>query len=202
MSSHFARLKEELDAQKKALAAKAAEVNARQNEVKAMQHRLEALETMELAMNDAMHSKSGTQDVIQQVIERAIHSDHMTGSEVVQKILNTAIAVNGRTRNDNLGDFLMDLIVDEGSLEAAIEAAMENVNDAVKHILAALIGHGVGPVHLNECIKKIMGAMADEKPAVVDSWGHAKENQGWYRRHFLTYCALSSSQCYVQSRPR
>lgn len=180
MSTHYARLKEELDAQKKALSTKAAELDTRQNEVRAMQHRLEALTAVEAAISDAMHTKSSTQDTVQYIIETVIHSDHMTGSEIMQTVLDTVVAVNGRTRSDNLGDFLMDLIVDEGSLDAAIEGAIENlgINDAVKHILAAVIGHGVGPVHLTECIKT-MDAMADEKPVVVDNWGVRKENQGW-----------------------
>lgn len=167
MSSHLARLKEELDAkqhelqeqqstvasiekltreleaQKKALADKAAELDTRQNEVTAMQYRLEALAAVESAI------------------------DH-------------AIGINGRTRSDNLGDFLMDLIVDESSLEAAIDAAIQTlgVDDAVKHILTAVIGHGLNPHHLVDCIKKIMETVAAEKPAVMDSWGCAKENQG------------------------
>lgn len=202
MSSHFARLKDELDAkqhelheqqatvdsiekltreleaQKQALAAKAAEIDSRQNEVSAMQHRLEALFAVVPAINDAMHTKSSTEDIVRHVIKNAIRSDHVTGSEILQTALSTAIAVNGRTRSDNLGDFLMDLIVDEGSLEAALSAAMENIgiNNAVKHTLAAVISHGVTPQHLMDCIKKTMGA---EKPAVMDSWGRAKENQGW-----------------------
>lgn len=204
MSSHYARLKEELDAkqhelqeqqatvdsiekltreleaQKKALAAKAAEIDSRQNEVSAMQHRLEALTAVESVINDAMHTKSSTQDVLQHVIENSIRSDHMTGSEIVQTALRTAIAVNGRTRNDNLRDFLVDLIVDEGSLDAAMDAGMESlgVDDAVKHILAVVLGHGAGLAYLEDCIKQAAEAKANERPAVMDSWGRAKENQG------------------------
>ena len=105
----------------------------------------EALTAIENAINDAMNTKSSTEDIVRHVIENAIRSDHMTGSEISHMALDTAIAVNGRTRNDNLGDFLMDLIVDEGSLEAAGEVEGGDGGDQVEDdvVVKHVVGVGV-----------------------------------------------------------
>lgn len=206
MSSHCAKLKQELDAkqhelqkqqstvetiekltreleaQKKALASKAAELDKQQNEVSVMRKRLDTLTAAEPAINAAMHTKSSTHDVVKHVIENALRSDHMTSSEIVQATLDTAMHVNGRTRDANLEDFLIDLIVDEDSLDAAIDTAMENfdINYVVEHTLKFANLNGVSPAHLTSCFNKTMAAIVGENGTAAES---STKTQGWYRRH-------------------
>lgn len=203
MSSHFARLKEDLDAkqhdlqeqqaavdsiakltreleaQKKALVAKSTELENRQGEVRAMQKRLDALAAVAPALNAAMHTKSSTEDVVKHAVESAIRSDHMTASEIVQMALNTAVGINGRIHSDNLEDLLIDLIFDADSLNTAIQAAMHNfdVNPVVYHTLSIATSRGGASVHLTDCINKTLAALRDEK---ANAGEFSKKTRGSY----------------------
>lgn len=206
MSSHVARLKEELhakqhelqeqqaaieeiekltrelEAHQKALVAKSEEYGSRQDEVRSMQNRLDALTAVESAVNAAMKTKSSTQDVVKHVVEAAIRSDHMTGSEIVQATLSTAMQVNGSTRGDFLDDVLMDLLVDDDSMRAAVEAAMDNsadVHDVVE--LAVRWGKpGANPEDLRKSIINKVNAVLDETAAAAE---YDNKYQGWYHNH-------------------
>jgi myosin heavy subunit len=195
MSSHFSRLREELDArqselhekeatvesikkltqeleaQKRALVAKSAELDDHQKEVKRMQTRLDALVAAEPAIASAMSTKSSTTDVVRHVVECAIRSDHLTGSDIVRLALGVAMQVNGRTRGDNIDDILIDLIDDEQGLKAAIESAMANfagVKDVVKCALDTALEHGASDEDLTEVVAKtvfdMLGNKASPKP--------------------------------------
>ncbi|KAH8767470.1 hypothetical protein F5883DRAFT_671081, partial [Diaporthe sp. PMI_573] len=195
MSSHFSRLREELDArqselhekeatvesikkltqeleaQKRALVVKSAELDDRQKEVKRMQTRLDALVAAEPAIASAMSTKSSTTDVVRHVVECAIRSDHLTGSDIVRLALGVAMQVNGRTRGDNIDDILIDLIDDEQGLKAAIESAMANfagVKDVVKCALDTALEHGASDEDLTEVVAKMvfdmLGNKASPKP--------------------------------------
>lgn len=205
MSSHFAKLKQELDAkqhelqkqqstvetiekltkeleaQKQALAAKATELENQQNEVKVMRKRLDTLNTVEPVISAAMHTKSSTQDVVKHVIENALRSDHMTSSEIVQTTLDAAMHANGRTRDANLEDFLIDLIVDEDSLDAAIDTAMDNfdINDVVEHTLRFANLNGVSPGQLTDCFKKTMATLEATNGTAAEP---RMKTQGWCHR--------------------
>lgn len=205
MSSHFARLKEDLDAkqldlqeeqaavesieklrkeleaQEKALVAKSTELYNRQREVTSMQQRLDTLTAVEPGITAAMHTKSSTQDVVRHVIENAIRGDHMTGSEIVQMTLDTAMHVNGRSRDANLDDFLIDLIVDEKSVGAAVDAAAENLN--IYHVLqrtvATAMRNGERSANLEDCFKMTMDLFVGKNGTAAES----SKPQGWYHRH-------------------
>ncbi|KAK7702552.1 hypothetical protein SLS64_009515 [Diaporthe eres] len=206
MSSHFAKLKQELDAkqhelqkqqstvetiekltkeleaQKQALAAKAAELENQQNEVKVMRKRLDTLTAVEPVISAAMHTKSSTQDVVKHVIENAIHSDHMTSSEIVQITLDTAMHANGRTRDANLEDFLIDLIIDEDSLDAAIDTAMQNFDtiDVVEHTLRFADLNGASARNVTDCFRKTMDYLHGGDGIAAES---STKTQGWYYHH-------------------
>lgn len=151
------KITDELEAQKKAVEAKAAELNGRQNEVTAMQTRVDALIAAEPAINAAMRSKSSTTDVVVHVLEQSIRSDHLTASDTVRLALGVTMRINGRNRGDNIEDLLVDLIKDQEGLKAAIESAMASfagVNDVVKCALATALEHGAKADDLTETVAK------------------------------------------------
>lgn len=195
MSSHFARLKEELDAkqhelqeeqatvesiekltkeleaQKKALLAKSEELRNRQDQVKSMQNRLNALTAVESAVDAAMNSKSSTQDVLRHVIEQAIRSDHLSANEIVKTTLNTAMDINGRSRSDNLCDLFVDLVDDDNSLQAAIEGAMTgfaNVNEVVACALGCAMENGANAANLEQRVIETVHAKLGKTPSTAE----------------------------------
>ncbi|KAI7781520.1 hypothetical protein LA080_014696 [Diaporthe eres] len=182
MSSHFAKLKEdlaakqlelqeeqaavesiekltrELEAQKKALMEKLTALDDRQEEVRTMQKRLDALAAVEPAMSAAMHTKSTTEDVVKHAVENAIRSDHMTAGEIVRLILNTASHINGYPRCHNLQYIFRDLIVDGESVDAAIVGAIRssNIYDVLQHTLGTAFVNGESSMNLESFFKKEM----------------------------------------------
>lgn len=185
------KLTRELEAQKKALAGKATELEAQRKEVRVMQIRLDALTAVDPAINNAMHTKSGTQDVVKHVVEKAMCSEHMTGSEIVQTVLSTEMNFHGRYRGHVLDDFFIDLVNDDDSMKAAVEAVIwENnisVNDVVQHALVAGLNAN-NVVGLRENILKVVHGVLDEKMGLVES---KKMAEGW--QHYLfsqTLCVL------------
>lgn len=186
------KLTRELEAEKKVLVEKSVELKNRQNEVTTMQNRLEALTTVESMQNrlktlvavesiidNAMHTKSATEDVVNQVMERAIRSDHMSGSEIVKTVLNTAIHVNGNTRDNILYDFLFDLIDDEDGLKTAISSIIGSfgVDEVLKHTLITAMKNSWSPTTLNESLDKAVDTILGKKANSVEA---SEPTEGWY----------------------
>lgn len=174
------KLTRELEAQKQALAAKSADLSNRQNEVTAMKERFQKLAALEPAINAAMHTKSGTQDVAREVIERGLRSDHLTSGEIVRTTLSTAMQINGRSRRDNLDDLFDEIVTDNDSIQAAIESAMENsadVNDVVKSALVTAIDGALNADLKRSIIDTVRGVLDEKESTVhpkkkIGGWSH------------------------------
>lgn len=162
----------------RALEAQAADLINRQREVRIIQKRLDALAAVEPAINAAIQTRSSTLDVVKHVVETAIRSDQMTASEIVQTTLDTAIHVNGRSRSDNLEDFLIDLIKNEKALEVAIDMAMDNfadINDVVVSTLAVALSRGWTIPALRESVIRTVNTTLPPKTA---NGGSIKKKDG------------------------
>lgn len=210
MSSHFARLKEELDAKqqelqhqeqavesikkiteeleakKQALAAKAAELDDHQKDVKKFQARLDVLLAASPAVDAAMRTKESSTDLIKHVVTQAISGDHMSGSEIFQTVLNATAQLNGRSRADNLDDLL-----------TAVVANDEDLNDIVKRALVNRVKAGANSASLMESVAHTVYTVLGEKAStgqpskeapigniitLTDCMVHANSWQSTYRR--------------------
>lgn len=180
MSSHFARLKveldakqqelqdqqqtvesikkvtEELEAKKQALAAKAAELDDRQKDVQDMLIRLDALKAAEPAIDAAMQTKSTAIDLIAHVVTKAISGNHMSGSEIFKTLLNTMFQASGRIRAHTVDDFLVAVIDSD-----------KDLNDIVKRALVNRVNAGANAASLMESVAHTVYTVLGDKTAAV-----------------------------------
>lgn len=164
------KVTEELQAQKQKLTEKLTESENHKQEMQVLHSRLDALVAAEGVINAAMHTKSGTENLVRHVVEKALRSDHLTASNIMQTTLDLSMHVNGRTRSDEISDFLFDSVDKKEVLIADIESAMEkfaDANDVVKIVLQIALKQGSDVEHLRESVVEAVIAMLDKKEAMA-----------------------------------
>jgi hypothetical protein len=148
------------------------------NELKALRVRLITLGVIPPAIDATMSIKSGAEDVVKHVVEKAIRIHHMPSHEIVQYILETHMRVGGcptTTRGIYLQGYLMNvLLVDNrDSMRGVIEATTENldIDEIIQHTLESLVDFYQGTQRVIESVKRAMDIICGKAETAADCEG-------------------------------
>ncbi|KAI3393300.1 hypothetical protein diail_4482 [Diaporthe ilicicola] len=165
---------EELEVKKQELTDKLTESDDPQleREVELLKKRVDALLDAASAAKVAMHTESDTEDVVGQVVESALRSDHLTASKIMNITVNTSMQVHGGTRAENVVDFCFQSVHREENLKSYITAALNmfaDPKDVVRIALEAALEKYANSADLRENVMEVLAAMLGDEAATTDS---------------------------------